>query len=183
MKAGKADPVQKSAQGKTRDEVAKVAGVSHDTIHKVEVIEVQIGRMLKGIPKATANQYTSAISTQNEKAKTQVTEELGISKDQVSQFQRMADHEQQVITDAVLDAEVRIGELMEKVPKAQGMRTDIKPNDNTVGKYETIKEAGLNPKQVERFQWMTGPEQKSAGQNKTSVKLSKTGNCQFGSQK
>lgn len=39
MKAGKADPVQKSAQGKTRDEVAKVAGVSHDTIHKVEVIE------------------------------------------------------------------------------------------------------------------------------------------------
>lgn len=39
MKAGKADPVQKSAQGKTRDEVAKVAGVSHDTIHKVEIIE------------------------------------------------------------------------------------------------------------------------------------------------
>lgn len=34
--------VQKSAQvskGKTRDELAKVAGVSHDTIHKVETIE------------------------------------------------------------------------------------------------------------------------------------------------
>lgn len=61
-------------------------------------------------------------------------------------------HEAQDIADAVLDAEVRIGELMEQVPKAQGMRTDIKHTDNTVGKYETIKEAGLNPKQVERFQ-------------------------------
>ena len=37
MLAGKADPVQISAQGetgKTRDELAKVAGVSHDTIQK-----------------------------------------------------------------------------------------------------------------------------------------------------
>ncbi len=42
MLAGKADPVQISAQGetgKTRDELAKVAGVSHDTIAKVEKLE------------------------------------------------------------------------------------------------------------------------------------------------
>jgi len=39
MVAGKADPVQKSAQGKVRDELAKIAGVSHDTIEKVQVIE------------------------------------------------------------------------------------------------------------------------------------------------
>ena len=39
MKAGKVDPVKKSAQGKTRDELAAIAGVSHDTIHKVETIE------------------------------------------------------------------------------------------------------------------------------------------------
>ena len=28
------DPVQNSAQGRTREELAKRAGVSHDTIHK-----------------------------------------------------------------------------------------------------------------------------------------------------
>lgn len=39
MLSGKADPGQKSGQGKTDKELAKVAGVSHDTIHKVEVIE------------------------------------------------------------------------------------------------------------------------------------------------
>ena len=39
MTAGKADPVQKSAQGKVRDELAKAAGVSHDIIDKVQFIE------------------------------------------------------------------------------------------------------------------------------------------------
>lgn len=37
--AGRGEVVQKSAQAKTRDELAKIAGVSHDTIHKVEVIK------------------------------------------------------------------------------------------------------------------------------------------------
>lgn len=39
MLAGKSDPVQISAQGKTRDNIASIAGVSHDTIAKVEKIE------------------------------------------------------------------------------------------------------------------------------------------------
>ena len=39
MLSGKADPTQKSAEGETRKELAKIAGVSHDTIHKVEKIE------------------------------------------------------------------------------------------------------------------------------------------------
>jgi len=39
MYSGKPDPVQNSAQGKTRDELASIANVSHDTIAKVEVIE------------------------------------------------------------------------------------------------------------------------------------------------
>ena len=37
--AGRGEVVQKSAQAKTREELAKIAGVSHDTIHKVEVIK------------------------------------------------------------------------------------------------------------------------------------------------
>lgn len=44
MVAGKADPVQNSAQGsegKTRDALADMAGVSHDTIAKVERIEAE----------------------------------------------------------------------------------------------------------------------------------------------
>lgn len=39
MKAGKADPDQKSDEGMTSKQLGKVAGVSHDTIHKVEKIE------------------------------------------------------------------------------------------------------------------------------------------------
>ena len=39
MLSGKANPSQKSGQGKTDKELAKVAGVSHDTIHKVEAIQ------------------------------------------------------------------------------------------------------------------------------------------------
>ena len=38
MLAGKADPAKKSAEGETRQQLAKAAEVSHDTIHKVEVI-------------------------------------------------------------------------------------------------------------------------------------------------
>ena len=60
--------------------------------------------------------------------------------------------EGQEIAEAVLDAEVRIGELMRQVPKAQGKRTDIKPTDTAVGKYEVIEKAGFTPKQVERFE-------------------------------
>ena len=41
IQGGKEKVVQKSAQAKTRDELAKVAGVSHDTIHKVEKIEAE----------------------------------------------------------------------------------------------------------------------------------------------
>ena len=33
--------ISAQAKGKTRDELAKVAGVSHDTIHKVEKIETK----------------------------------------------------------------------------------------------------------------------------------------------
>lgn len=62
--------------------------------------------------------------------------------------------EGQEIAEAVLDAEVRIGELMRDVPKAQGKRTDIKPTDTAVGKYEVIEMAGFTPKQVERFEQM-----------------------------
>jgi transcriptional regulator with XRE-family HTH domain len=54
MAGKKSNPEQISAQGRkpqTRDELAKVAGVSHDTISKVEKIEaspvVELSRMTR----------------------------------------------------------------------------------------------------------------------------------------
>ena len=72
--------------------------------------------------------------------------------------------EAQFISEAVLDASVRIGELMQAVPKQKNNN----PNGNnqhksgrndtdvalTKSKSEVIKEAGFTPKQVERFQQM-----------------------------
>lgn len=69
--------------------------------------------------------------------------------------------EAQEISEAVLDAEVRIGELMRTVPKATG---GDHGNQYTGGKKDTavkfatkqsvIEQAGFTPKQVERFQQM-----------------------------
>ena len=62
--------------------------------------------------------------------------------------------EAQAISEAVLDAEVKIGELMSGLPKRQGARTDIQPLDSGVGKLksEVIKDSGFTEKQAERFQ-------------------------------
>lgn len=69
--------------------------------------------------------------------------------------------EAQDIADAVLDAEVRIGELMANVPKAKGGQpyhekstTDSSVVSRQPTKTEVIREAGFTPKQVERFQTM-----------------------------
>ena len=64
--------------------------------------------------------------------------------------------EAQAISEAVLDAEVRIGELMREIPKAQGIRTDLQLPDSVVAKSipktAVIRESGFTSKQAERFQ-------------------------------
>ena len=65
--------------------------------------------------------------------------------------------EAQEIAEAVLDAEVRIGELMAKVPKEPGRRNDLRPVDSDVQRLEptrseVIEQAGFTPKQVQRFE-------------------------------
>jgi len=47
MKAGKANPVTNSAQGRTRKKVAEAAGVSEDTIRKSEIIEKEASPEVK----------------------------------------------------------------------------------------------------------------------------------------
>lgn len=66
--------------------------------------------------------------------------------------------EAQDIAEAVLDAEVRIGELMRDVPKASGgdrRSEDFKSNSGVIfekTKAEVIAEAGFTPMQVSRFE-------------------------------
>lgn len=66
--------------------------------------------------------------------------------------------EAQEIAEVVTDAEVRIGELLKKIPKAQGRRTDITtslPTGKEVKpKSEVIRESGITPKQAFHFQAM-----------------------------
>lgn len=68
----------------------------------------------------------------------------------------MADHHPKS-TEAVLDAEVRIGQLMAKVPKATkgNQYTGKMVEDSAVcnqTKTEVIEQAGFTPKQVQRFE-------------------------------
>lgn len=61
--------------------------------------------------------------------------------------------EAQAISEAVLDAEVKIGELMAKVPKQNTHnRAKNRPDTAVASKTDVIHEAGFTPKQVERFQ-------------------------------
>ena len=62
--------------------------------------------------------------------------------------------EGQEIGEAVLDAEVRIGELMREVPKAQGKRTDKQPlpTDGQKLKTEVFESMGFTHSQVQRFE-------------------------------
>lgn len=85
--AGKSNPDQKSGQGKTDRQLAKIAGVSHDTIHRVKV---RIGELLKEIPKAGQNQYTKCKSQCGEKSKkpkSEVIKESGLTQRQAEHFQ------------------------------------------------------------------------------------------------
>ena len=75
--------------------------------------------------------------------------------------------EAQLLAEALLDAEVRLGELFQQLPKAQGNRTDLTSShqcyeveselidtgvDKSKTKKETIESLGFNQKQAERFE-------------------------------
>ena len=52
----------------------------------------------------------------------------------------------------MLDAEVRIGELMKAVPKAKNQYTSATDSGVASTKTQIIRDAGFTPKQAERFQ-------------------------------
>ena len=63
----------------------------------VALSEMRIGSMLKEIPKATTNHKKQDLENVHEdnflKPKSEVVQEIGFTPKQVSQFQRMAEHE------------------------------------------------------------------------------------------
>lgn len=72
----------------------------------VTLSEMQIGKMMKEIPKATPNNnphHENRPDTNFVKPKSEVVRELGFSKDQTAQFQQMADHEE-VVHEAIAEA-------------------------------------------------------------------------------
>ena len=72
----------------------------------VTLSEVKIGAMLKEIPNAQGQRTdlgTSSIVVEKVKPKAKTIKELGFSKDQVSQFQRMATHED-IVHEAIAEA-------------------------------------------------------------------------------
>ena len=78
--------------------------------------------------------------------------------------------EARMLSEALLDAEVKLGEMTKQIPKAPGKRTDLKPADSGVArfsenqqsatdcgatsrpKHEVIRDLGFSPKQVERME-------------------------------
>ena len=83
------------------------------------------------------------------RAEIRAIERVGLAQEVREQKLREA----QEISEAVLDAEVRIGELMAKVPKQNTHnRAAIRPDNGVQSKTDIIHEAGLTPRQVSRFQ-------------------------------
>lgn len=94
-------------------------GIREQTLQEMQDIssaliaaETRIGEILLSIPKQTGNQYTSASSTPIEKAKTksETISEMGYSKDQASDYQRMAQNP--AIVSLVLERAEREGRVV-----------------------------------------------------------------------
>lgn len=89
------------------------------------------------------------------RAEIRAIEKVGLAQEVREQKLREA----QDISEAVLDAEVRIGELMARVPKATGGQPFHEKSTQDSGvaskpqtKQDIIRDAGFTPKQVQRFQ-------------------------------
>lgn len=65
--------------------------------------------------------------------------------------------ELQLLTEAYIDATVRVGDLTKQIVKKQGVRTDLQPTTTGEGKLksEVVKELGFGESQVLRFEKMS----------------------------
>ena len=119
----------------------------------VTLSEVQLGRMLKEIPKTSGgtNQYNKEEnSIKVEKSKMETTKELGFTRHQVSEFQRMADHED-VVHAAIAEAKenddiVSRSAVMKKI--AESIPKPKTPKQMAQENIDRIKESPVIPFQA-----------------------------------
>jgi len=89
----------------------------------VTLSEVQIGRMLKEIPKASGRPEIIVTKDKNKTPKSETIRKLGFTPKQTAQFQQMADHEE-VVHEAILEAResddiVSRSSVMKKIKEAK----------------------------------------------------------------
>ena len=93
--------------GLAKDVLEQKRNEAQEIAELVTLSEVRIGTMLKEIPKAShqGNQYTGRVETSRngEATKTATIAELGFNRNQVSEFQRMADNED-IVLEAITEA-------------------------------------------------------------------------------
>lgn len=85
------------------------------------------------------------------RAEIRAIDKVGLAED----VRRQKLSEAQDIAEAVLDAEVKLGELMAEIPTESGARTDIEPRNSDVTRFckeEVLKNAGFNKMQASRFE-------------------------------
>ena len=126
--------------------------IRDQTLHEAQELqgalfaaEQKIGEILLAIPKQSANQYTSANSTGNEKAKskTETISEMGYSKDEVSRYQQMAknpDVVQKVLDDSVANGAIAsISQLNKALKENNQLKRELADRDRRIKELETRK--------------------------------------------
>ena len=100
----------------------------------VTMSEMQIGRMMKEIPKAQGKRtdVTSCPSRQEVETKSETIRELGFTPKQTAQFQQMADHEPQVL-EAIAEARER-DDIVSRADVMRKIETVKKPHVTNNGK-------------------------------------------------
>lgn len=86
------------------------------------------------------------------RAEIRAIKKVGLAREVAEQKRQEA----QQLAEAVIDAEVRIGELMREIPTAQGTRTELlSPEGKKLTKAETLEEQGFTVKQGHYFEQMS----------------------------
>ena len=129
MKAGKQDPVQNSAQGKTRDKVAEQVNMSHDTLRKAQVIAEN---KEKFNPEEFKNWDDGKLSTN--KLYTQLKQKLEESETKANKLQKAYKE----MNDAYQGAKKELIEQQNKPPVVQTVEKLVTPDD-----YEFLKKDNI----------------------------------------
>ena len=127
-KAGRGEDVQKSAQAKTRDKLAKVAGVSHDTIHKVETIETKASPEVKAQVRSgekSINQAYNEIRNKEIKRPPSAKEYADQAKERHEDFQKQSVVSVTDIRNDQKDKEIIEGEVIRRIKKTLGAINEL----------------------------------------------------------